>query len=228
MAERGRSQTASSPALASQPRSRVSRESPQNRAVVRASAPRLSSPLRRREDPATDPRSGASRPSHAARDADADRANLPPAWDCRDARGPGCPHWAGHAGRPPAPPTSGVRGAAAGASVPLAAWPAHRRGRQSLDSYPSQRASLGRGATGPRRTRILAGARLVAQPDRALVQRPGAAMSHASQSPYPGGHGGAHLRLHPTLEPHGTPLPVDLQRLSTPSISGSRTYGTLH
>src|SRR5215831_20686978 len=66
MAEPGRPQTASGSPVAAQSRSGVSRESPHNRAVVPASAPRDAGHLRRRENPAADSRSHPSAPPDAA------------------------------------------------------------------------------------------------------------------------------------------------------------------
>src|SRR5262249_15242741 len=123
MAESGRSQAAPGPTLAPQPRSRVSGESPPNRAIVPAAAASQPSALRRREDAAADPRTRPSDPARGSRGADSHRADVPAPRGRRDAGGVGRPDRAGDAPGPPTSPASGVPGVAAGASASVASRP---------------------------------------------------------------------------------------------------------
>jgi hypothetical protein len=64
--------------------------------------------------------------------------------------------------------------------------------------------------------------------DRALVQRPRAAMPQAGQPQDTGRDGRTHLPLRPPLESYRPTLSLDFQRLPPTPVGGYRIYWTLH
>src|SRR5205809_1065583 len=228
MAEPSGPQTSPGASVAAQSGSRLSHQSPSRRAIVSASAAGDACHLRRRENATADPGGRPSGPADASRSADPYRANLSSARGARDPGRPGCADRAHHAPCPPAPPSSRVRRTAAGAPSSVAAGSAHRRGGQSVDSYASGGHGMGPRSGGAGASRLLAAARIVAQSERTLVQSSGTPAPETGQHHGLPPNGSSNHPLWASVGSHCPALSLDLQRLSTPAISGSRIYGTVH
>ncbi len=146
MVEPRRSQTPSRASMAAQSGSRLSGQSPSDRTVVPASAPRNAGHLCRRENPPPDLGVPPSGSPDAPRPADARRADLSSAWRAGDPGGTGCADGTRHGARPAAPPAPRVLGAVASASPSMAPGTAHRRRGQPLHSYAPGRHRMDRRA----------------------------------------------------------------------------------
>src|SRR5262249_31077801 len=159
-------------------------------------------------------------PSDAPRPTDARRADLSSTWRSGDPGRAGCADGTRHPARPSTPPAPRVLGAAAHASSSLAAGTTHRRRGQPLHSYAPCCHRLDQRASWPYALGLPATPCIVAQPDRTLVQPPRTSMSQAGQHQDLRSDGSSNHPLWASVGSQRSTFSVDLQRLSSPAISG--------